>query len=373
MSPVRTSKDGCYRFDRDFTRLGVGRIQKSSGARKMKEFRRRDAILTKLAESAEIDILRAFQRGDVQIEQLVEADRKGDVRVTLADIQLRQPLWHAAEHAIAQSGCSEATRKRYSVSLAALRRKASAPLPDNAKLTTLVEVPWATLRSQWGGSSADWNHMRRALSVVLTSVLGDKFHPFRRSVMKVLPKADEGSGRVPDLTPDDFWRVVNAMPPHARACPVVLVATGMRVGEYLATTREHLRPTTCAIDVPGTKTKGSKALVYVDERLWPWVETGVPSPLKYKWLRRYWTRACLEVGIASYREPAKKKGYSGPRLHDLRHCTGQWAVAGGVAEAAVQVALRHATPEMTRRYTTAKNKGEVARAIGDALRLPSAS
>jgi hypothetical protein len=141
MSPVRTSKDGCYRFGRDFTRLGVGRIQRSSGAHNLKEFRRRDGILTKLAEGVEIDILRAFQRGDVQIEQLVEADRKGDVRVTLADIQLRQPLWPAADHSIAESGCSDATRKRYSVSLAALRRKASTHLPDDAKLTTLVEVP----------------------------------------------------------------------------------------------------------------------------------------------------------------------------------------------------------------------------------------
>jgi integrase len=116
-----------------------------------------------------------------------------------------------------------------------------------------------------------------------------------------------------------------------------------------------------------SKTPASKAVVCVDESLWPWIDAGVPSPLRYKWLRRYWVRACPEVGLAHYSDPDNSRGYVGPRLHDLRHCLGQWAVAAGVSEAAVQVALRHSTAEMTRRYTKSKNKGEVARAIGQLL------
>jgi hypothetical protein len=42
-------------------------------------------------------------------------------------------------------------------------------------------------------------------------------------------------------------------------------------------------------------------------------------------------------------------------------------VLEGVHEAAVQVALRHSNPEMTRRYTKTHNKGEVATAVGNAL------
>jgi integrase len=101
------------------------------------------------------------------------------------------------------------------------------------------------------------------------------------------------------------------MPEHARAGAVVLVATGMRLGEYMRTTKDHLRPSTLGIDVPGTKTKASKAMIRVDERLWPWIEAGIPAPLKEGWLRRYWQRAY------------KKLGFKDLRLHDLRHCHGQ--------------------------------------------------
>ncbi|HEX6048647.1 MAG TPA: tyrosine-type recombinase/integrase, partial [Gemmatimonadaceae bacterium] len=149
-------------------------------------------------------------------------------------------------------------------------------------------------------------------------------------------------------------------------------ATGMRMGEYMRTTKEHLRSETLSIDVPGTKTRGSKAVVYVAESLWPWIEAGVPSPLQYKWARQYWVRACVEVGLGRYTEPKRSRGYIGPRFHDLRHCHGQWAVSAGVPEAAVQAALRHSTAEMTRRYTTTKNKGDVARAIGNVLTRPTA-
>ena len=136
---------------------------------------------------------------------------------------------------------------------------------------------------------------------------------------------------------------------------MVLVATGMRVGEYLRTTTAHLKPAIFGLEVPGTKTGESRATVFVGERLWPWLEAGIPSPLCYGWMRKYWVRACQAAGISNV------------RLHDLRHCYGQWAVSVGVPEAAVQTALRHATPEMTRRYTKSRDKGEVARAIATVL------
>ena len=39
----------------------------------------------------------------------------------------------------------------------------------------------------------------------------------------------------------------------------------------------------------------------------------------------------------------------------------------GVAEAKVQKHLRHSSPDMTRRYTAQKDKGDVATAIANAL------
>lgn len=40
----------------------------------------------------------------------------------------------------------------------------------------------------------------------------------------------------------------------------------------------------------------------------------------------------------------------------------------GVPESKVQVALRHKSPGMTRRYTMQADMGDVAKALGDALK-----
>jgi integrase len=77
---------------------------------------------------------------------------------------------------------------------------------------------------------------------------------------------------------------------------------------------------------------------------------------QHRWLWIYWKRALKAA-----------KADTTLRLHDLRHCTGQWAINEGVPEAKVQTTLRHTTPEMTRRYTKQKDKGEVATAVADVM------
>ena len=383
MTPHRMSPGGNYRFDRRFP--GVGRIACSSGTQSLKEFRDRDRLLTRLFDNAQLEVLAAFKRGDVTIEQLVEAERQNRLRsdTLLADLKLRRPLWRAAEEVLPLMGRSPATRQRYYVSFKALRKKARRELGAKATVADLGRVEWRTLSARWGKSDADWNHLRRAVSSFLTVLLDDKHHPFRHEVMRRIPKADEGEGRVPDLTPEQFWQIVASAPEHARAPYVVLAASGMRVGEYLRCTRAHLRPATHALEVPGTKTAGSKATIYVDPDLWPWIEAGVPSPLRYKWLRAYWCRACAATGHGRlWSEPIVREGkpvitkrgkpklrwhYQGLRLHDLRHCHGQWATDEGAPESKVQAALRHASPTMTRRYVLKKDRGEVARMVGRAL------
>jgi len=69
--------------------------------------------------------------------------------------------------------------------------------------------------------------MRRALSSFLTTLLGDKYHPYRRRIITAIPIAHE-VGRVPDLTPEVFWKVLEHIPEVYRPCYVALVATGLR-------------------------------------------------------------------------------------------------------------------------------------------------
>ncbi len=137
---------------------------------------------------------------------------------------------------------------------------------------------------------------------------------------------------------------------------VTIAALGLRVGEYLRLRDTDLRPHTCSVHVPGTKTAGSADVARVDERLWPWITAAVPSPLGYKWLRLHWKRALKAAGA-----PLDL------RLHDLRHCYGQWLADAGVAEARIQTGLRHATATMTRRYTKQRDQGENAHAIANVL------
>jgi hypothetical protein len=115
-------------------------------------------------------------------------------------------------------------------------------------------------------------------------------------------------------------------------------------------------PHTCSIRVPGSKTAASSATIRVGEQLWPWVTACVPAPVGYGWLRIYWKRALKAAGADTTL-----------RLHDLRHCCGQWLTDAGRPEASVEKTLRHASPTMTRRYTTQRDRGLDAAAMGSIL------
>jgi integrase len=336
------------RFDRIFP--SVGRIRQPTRAKTWREYLRRDAVILKLYENSQLEILRAFRDGELTIEQLVEADRNDKSLATLDDLKLRAPLWAAVNAALRKMKPGP-TRGRYVTSWQALRRKASTALPEAAKVADLARVDWEALKASWGGSGSDWMHVRRAVSHTLTVMLGDKWHPYRRRVMVLIPTKREKE-RKPNLAPERFAAVVEHTPEHAQASYWVLVLTGMRLGEYLRCTRADLDDDTCRVHVPGTKTEDADGWVSVPAHLWGWIVSGVPSRLQAKWLREHWHRGCAAEGV------------SGVTLHDLRHCMGQWAKDAGADERDIQTALRHRTAAMTRRYTVNESTERVASALG---------
>jgi integrase len=243
--------------------------------------------------------------------------------------------------------------RRYAASWKKLER--AAVLAKDAPVSALAAVDWSALAKTWKGSTADWNHVRRAVSHFLAVHLGDTFDPLRRAVVKAIPRQRERE-RVPDLDVPTFWHVVHATPEHVRASFVALVALGLRTGEYLRMHETDLHPITRTVSVPGTKTEGSAAVLHVADDLWPWVVAAVPSPVEYKWLRLYWKRALKAVGADETL-----------RLHDLRHLTAQLLVNAGQSEASVQTTMRHATASMTRRYAMQKDRGDNATALARVL------
>lgn len=330
---------------------GVGRIAVASGAQTVGEYKKRRACLEKLRDTGRIDILRAIKNQQITVNEVYAADMEGRLGFVLADIVLLRPLKESIDRWLERSAKAPSTRTRYRVAWNVLRR--SGQLKAHSTLKDLDAVDWRGWANIWDASAAHWNNLRRMVSKLLTDHVG-KHHPFRHQVLERFPHKKERK-RLPDLTIDDFWRVVNTLPEEFRAVYVTLVATGMRINEFLACTDLHLLPHTTSIKVPGTKTVSSQATVPVAPLLWPYVRAAIPCPFSQWQLWRRWRDACEGIGVTP------------TTLQDLRHCMGQWLTQAGRPEASVQAMLRHDDPNQTRRYTMTVLKREDAEAMGRIL------
>lgn len=367
MGPARTGKGaGAFQFDRVFP--GVGRIKKSSGTTRLKEFQKRDQLLTKLYEASALDVLRAFKSGAITIEAIVEADRGNNTGMSLDRLAATAPLWKSVDTALKRMGKGPETRDRYRRSLEKLQRTLPATVQRVGDLAT---VDWATLDESWRAGAADWNHMRRALSSFLTTHLKDKYHPLRRQIVQRIPTRKE-KPRAPDQSTDLFLKLVEAMPLPARPCFMAMALTGMRIGEYITADESSLRPHSLSVAVDG---KGGEGVVYLTEEGFALVRAAIPCPigpkpragetpsqsLRYQRMRRI------------YRAAQKAVGVSGLTLHDIRHLFGQTAADAGVPTAQTQAQLRHTDPAMTRRYEMSANARMAAAAVAKQMGLVKAT
>lgn len=367
----RRPDEETFRFDR--TLLGV-RVTRRSGTRSWRQFDADNGILTKLKQHGQVETLRLFQEGRLEMPLLRAADARGELAsgTLLQQIAVHEPLWDTTDAsgkvvpgAVSKALPKMGNGKRYGVSFKALERKAVAHVGPKATVADLEHVPWKDLAESWGTSGSDWNHVRRAISRFLSVLLG-KHHAFRHTVVDKIPLLPEVE-REPDITAESFWAAVGHAPEYVRPAFVTLVATGMRWGEYARAKKIHLRPRTLGVQVPGTKTAASLATVYVSEWLWPWIEQGIPAPLGYEHTYKWWKRACVKAGLGEFSDPKLELGYTGPHLHDLRHLHGQLAI-DAVDVTKVADGLRHTQLSTTRRYVRKRNKQDVAAAVGDALK-----
>jgi len=233
-----------------------------------------------------------------------------------------------------------------------LRAAATILGPDTAfvDLARLTKGDWLRLSKNWGESAADWNHVRRTLSAVISTLRGTSRSTFRGNVIDAIPLLKEYE-RVPDITPALLGEILDLLPPEAMGFPRALVLTGRRISEYQRLAPSDLKRHTYKVQVKGTKTAGSDREVSIAPSMWRYIVDAVPAPRSAGWMRRTWREACAKVQLY------------GVTLHDLRHCHGQWAINGGASEQAVQVSLGHVNPAMTRRYTKTADRGQVADAI----------
>ena len=208
------------------------------------------------------------------------------------------------------------------------------------------------------------------------ALLENLYHPWRLDLMKKLPKMAEPELEV-DVPRELFWKLIDALPEHARPGVMTLAITAMRVDtEYMRATAADLRPAIHAVYAPGSKNADASGLIYVAEELWPWVEAGIPAPVKTRWLRIYLHRAAAAVGLGTFRPRADgatdeegnpKLEYDGLTLGQLRHLALQLALDGGASLNDVQAHARHADPKMTMRYLKRRGRKDAAEAIGRSL------
>lgn len=210
----RTSKGGTLRIDKHYA--GVGRIALASGATTKEGFKKRLAMLDGLYDKGRLDVLRAIKEGAVNVTESLDAYRRDALdELTGPGKVLLQNLWETIE------GWSPRARKkrpapkpktvgRYKSAFKALKTKG--PLGDHATVGDLGRVNWGRLEQEWGMSAADWNHLRRAVSRFLSDVLGGIHHPLWRRLMEQEFPIRAEKERVTDITPDVFWRIMDARP-----------------------------------------------------------------------------------------------------------------------------------------------------------------
>src|SRR2546423_4873791 len=91
---------------------GVGRLNKTTGARTRDEYRKRVAFVRKLRDTARLDILRAIHSGHLSISEAYSADLSGRLDYTAASVVLTRPLWAALEEWIPRSAPAVESQNR---------------------------------------------------------------------------------------------------------------------------------------------------------------------------------------------------------------------------------------------------------------------
>lgn len=283
---------GKFRFDRVFP--GVGRIHISSGTTNALEFRRSNSVLTKLFESSQIEVLKAFQHGAITIEQLVDADRAGRFRGAdlLSDLALRKHLGSRPSERF------HPWARVLRLGAGTTRRSRSFDSKESSERTRRSAIS-GTSGGDWNESRADRTHLRRAVSTFRTTLPGDVNHPFRRGVMKQIPIADERTGSEPEISVDRFLDLVSRVPRRAQRCYWCSRSPVCEPANTFSAHKTSLDALAHTVSVPGAKTGAMRAKVEVALELCSWIEAGISSPLRYGWMRRYFKRAAVEIGRQS--------------------------------------------------------------------------
>lgn len=331
------------RVDRKVGKTRRFRIEtKATGA----QHRRRLALVDRLLELGALDTLRALKDGRLTWPELLQFEREGRLGALSGELVLRRNLWEAVDAVFPRNGGY--TVQRYRGSFQKLRR-----LSGNVQIRVidLEEVPWQVLAERWETSATDWNHLRRAVSRLI-SLLTHKHNPFWLRLSARFPRKLEAV-RMPKHTLQDLVRVLREGDTAFRDVVRTFLITGIRGGS------EYFKPKAVLWDCPvvrvlQSKTPWGRREIVVDPRAWDVVRAGLrgnPGYWSLIWQLKQASRRALV-----------------PRLtpHALRHLTGQVLDRAGIPFGVQQSFLGHRPPTETDKYRRAPFTAEHARLLYEA-------
>jgi len=201
-----------------------------------------------------------------------------------------------------------------------------------------------------------------------------RVNPVRRAR---LPKAQQYEPHA--ITPADVDRIIANVPANARAPFVLLADLGLRLGELLRLTWQHVAEDGSQIVVVGTKSGRTRA-VPVPSRSRALLETlraarvlplrgedlVIRKPCSESHLQRLFHDAANAAGL-----PVRPESRVGVRVHDVRHCYASALARNGVALSVVASLIGDSLAVTSSRYARHVPASEAARAVASLERRES--
>ncbi len=312
------------------------------------------------------DALRAATQAEVKIGEGKWIDRQAG-RVTFETYV--ESVWWPSLH------LEISTRAAYRSNLDRHFLPFFGDYPLSAILPSLVQA-WVTTALQDGLSPRSVVKYHVVLHGIFARAVRDRLIGHNPCADTDLPKVV--TKRQPIITPDQFDRLLTAVPDRYRTLVLTAIETGMRWGELAALRPRHLDLTTGVVRVEETIVEVSKKdsptgqrmivkaypkdneprtlrisptlaqalterirdlALRKDDLLFGSTRQGGQTPMSRNTFRtRGWVPATRQAGL------------DGVRVHDLRHAHASWLLAGGADLKTVMDRLGHTQIQTTQKY-----------------------
>lgn len=275
-------------------------------------------------------------------ERLEKEWRGGVVNRSFAELMVAFIEEHCA-------GIKESSRRRYNTSIKMLR--------DHFGSIQIHQIDRATVMDYVTARRAEATDatIRRDLAC-LSSALSHAVEKewIQHNIMKSisLRSVKESKPRVRWLRTNEYVKILAKAPPYLKPMIIILVETGMRLGELLSLERRDVDLERREIYLTKTKTDAPRTIPLSDIG-WAHIQAQLATPsmrTPLVFYTRKFTPYSVNFISVKLADVFKKAGVKDFRAHDLRHTFASWYLQNGGRLERLQAILGHARLEQTRKY-----------------------